>query len=167
MTMKLKTHRQTKMETTVNLILFDIDGTLANGEQRVHLIKEQGWDAYFEACLGDTPFAHMQVILDALAWRTDVRIVFVSGRPERIRAKTARWLNTHYHIEPPPTGKAELYMRADGDHRPDLVIKVELLERIIYDYGKKPLMVFDDRNQVVNMWREQGIPCLQVAEGRF
>jgi len=28
-------------------------------------------------------------------------------------------------------------------------------------------MVFDDRDKVVNMWRENGIPCLQVAPGNF
>ena len=30
-----------------------------------------------------------------------------------------------------------------------------------------PDMVFDDRNQVVDMWRANGIPCLQVAPGNF
>jgi len=29
------------------------------------------------------------------------------------------------------------------------------------------LFVLDDRDQVVNMWREQGFKCLQVAEGNF
>jgi hypothetical protein len=27
--------------------------------------------------------------------------------------------------------------------------------------------VFDDRNQVVKMWREKGLTCFQVAEGNF
>jgi hypothetical protein len=33
--------------------------------------------------------------------------------------------------------------------------------------GYEPIMVFDDRNQVVKMWRERGIVCAQVAEGDF
>lgn len=27
--------------------------------------------------------------------------------------------------------------------------------------------VYDDRNQVVAMWRSIGLPCLQVADGDF
>ena len=28
-------------------------------------------------------------------------------------------------------------------------------------------MVFDDRNQVVDMWRQNGLTCFQVADGNF
>ena len=28
-------------------------------------------------------------------------------------------------------------------------------------------MVFDDRNQVVDMWRKNGLTCFQVADGNF
>ena len=28
-------------------------------------------------------------------------------------------------------------------------------------------MVFDDRNQVVDMWRKNGLTCFQVADGDF
>ena len=28
-------------------------------------------------------------------------------------------------------------------------------------------MVFDDRNQVVDMWRKSGLTCFQVADGDF
>ena len=28
-------------------------------------------------------------------------------------------------------------------------------------------MVFDDRNQVVDMWRQNGLTCFQVADGDF
>jgi hypothetical protein len=28
-------------------------------------------------------------------------------------------------------------------------------------------MAFDDRNSVVKMWRDLGIPCAQVADGDF
>ena len=27
--------------------------------------------------------------------------------------------------------------------------------------------VFDDRDKVVQMWRENGVPCFQVAKGDF
>jgi len=28
-------------------------------------------------------------------------------------------------------------------------------------------MVFDDRQQVVDMWRQNGLTCFQVADGNF
>jgi hypothetical protein len=28
-------------------------------------------------------------------------------------------------------------------------------------------MAFDDRSQVVKMWRKRGVPCAQVADGDF
>ena len=57
-------------------------------------------------------------------------------------------------------------MRKEGDHRPDHIIKLELLAQIRSD-GFEPIMAFDDRNSVVKMWRDAGIPCAQVAEGDF
>lgn len=31
----------------------------------------------------------------------------------------------------------------------------------------KDVEAFDDRQQVVDMWRDNGVPCAQVAPGRF
>ena len=56
-----------------------------------------------------------------------------------------------------------LYMRKDGDTRPDYVIKPELVKDFIDDI----YMVFEDRDQVVKMWRDLGITCLQVANGDY
>jgi hypothetical protein len=57
-------------------------------------------------------------------------------------------------------------MRPANDHRQDNFIKFEILEQIRHEYGE-PFMVFDDRDQVVNMWRENGVRCMQVAPGDF
>lgn len=61
----------------------------------------------------------------------------------------------------------ELHMRRTGDERPDAVVKRELFERCVqpaYDV----VAVFDDRNSVVAMWREElGLTVFQVAEGNF
>jgi hypothetical protein len=61
---------------------------------------------------------------------------------------------------------SKLYMRPAKDHRPDYIIKVELLQQIRKDYGE-PFMWFDDRNQVVDAIRAEGVRVLQVAEGNF
>ena len=52
------------------------------------------------------------------------------------------------------------------DSRKDSIVKQEIYEMCIKD-KYNVLFVLDDRDQVVNMWREQGLKCLQVAEGNF
>ena len=37
----------------------------------------------------------------------------------------------------------------------------------LIDSPDEILFVLDDRSQVVKMWRELGLTCLQVADGNF
>lgn len=145
-------------------IIYDIDGTIANGDHRLHLIKTapKQWDAYFDLCAGDAPIAHMIDLVRALD--RDFVSVFATGRAERCRRQTESWLIEHRAY----TGRypLRLYMRADGDHRNDDILKIEMLARIRAD-GLEPVMVFEDRKRVVDAWRAAGIPCAQVAEGDF
>jgi hypothetical protein len=55
-------------------------------------------------------------------------------------------------------------MRKIGDFRPDEVLKKEWLDEVGPENIK---MIFDDRDKVVKMWRDNGITCLQVAPGNF
>ena len=151
--------------------LIDIDGTLADCEHRRWVLEEKrpytNWDLFFSLAVDDKPFKHMQTLLDALEARDFETgepqnvIIYVSGRPERCRQLTEGWLRRHGF----PEGDG-LCMRADGDHRPDTIIKKELLDQIRAD-GYEPTMAFDDRTSVVKMWRDNGVPCAQVAQGDF
>lgn len=73
---------------------------------------------------------------------------------------TEKWL---YDNQIPYDG---LRMRALGDYRADNIVKKEILDQFLEE-GVNPTVVFDDRNQVVEMWRENNIPCIQVAKGNF
>ena len=60
-----------------------------------------------------------------------------------------------------------LLLRTDKDFRKDALIKREIYERHIADLYDV-VMVFDDRDQVVAMWRDElGLTCFQVAPGAF
>lgn len=59
-----------------------------------------------------------------------------------------------------------IYMRKTGDRRPDDVVKEEMIQRM-RDDGLEPYVVFEDRKRCVDMWRRNGITCLQCAEGDF
>lgn len=57
-------------------------------------------------------------------------------------------------------------MRSDGDDRRDDIVKKELYDNHIKGkYNVK--YVFDDRSRVIDMWRKEGLRCLQVQAGNF
>lgn len=142
--------------------LFDLDGTLFDLEHRLHHIQKdpKDWDAFFRACVDDKPISHMMSIARRLRQPRDgIEVVYISGRSDVVWKETRKQLKQYALYGP-------LYMRKAGDHRPDYKVKFELLQAVKRD-GYEPIMAFDDRSQVVQMWRENGIPCAQVAEGDF
>ncbi|WP_440616208.1 phosphatase domain-containing protein [Cysteiniphilum sp. 6C5] len=77
-----------------------------------------------------------------------------------IFSKTEQWLIWH---EIPFD---RLIMRKGKDNRKDAIIKKEILG-LLRQEGKEILFAVDDRQQVVDMWRENGITCLQCDIGDF
>ena len=53
-------------------------------------------------------------------------------------------------------------MRPFGDRRKDLIVKKELYMNHIHN-NYDVICVFEDRQSVVDMWRELGLLCCQVA----
>lgn len=141
--------------------IFDIDGTLADLSHRLPHIQKQpkDWRAFFAACGNDAPIPHIIKLAQDI-WSGGSKIIYVSGRSDECRAATEEWLKRHSL----PPGK--VFMRREGGHRHDDIVKAELLAELRSD-GFDPVMAFDDRNRVVAQWRASGIPCAQVAEGDF
>jgi hypothetical protein len=87
-------------------------------------------------------------------------VILMSGREDKFRPETERWLNANDVVY------SMLLMRKTGDFRKDAIVKRELYETHIK--GKyQVFFVLDDRDQVVTMWREQGLVVFQVADGDF
>jgi len=92
------------------------------------------------------------------------RVVFCSGRTEACRDATEAWLAEHiWHRN---VLLSPLFMRPAGDMRKDSVVKAELFDRHIRSEWDVTC-VFDDRDQVVQMWRSLGLTVFQVADGAF
>ena len=89
----------------------------------------------------------------------DYRIWILSGRSDATQQATIDWLSdndVHYdHLVMRPQN--HLYM-------PDNDLKQMWLDNIGVD---NVAMVFDDRQQVVDMWRKNGLTVFQVADGNF
>ena len=144
------------------LVVFDIDGTLANIEHRLDYVrsKPKNWKAFDAGIPNDKvnlPVAEVFWALDATDQHT---IILASGRNERSRQATENWLRKNSL-----NAYDKLYMRKADDFRGDDIVKQEILDEIIADYGKKPDMVFDDRPRVVRMWRDNGIFVFNVYQG--
>lgn len=83
-------------------------------------------------------------------------LLVVSGRDEKYRNATARWLRSK------EVSRDSLYMRPKGDTRHDAAVKYEIAQRIVEDYNV--LGVFDDRSRVVQMWRTAGFKTFHVED---
>jgi len=146
------------------IIAFDLDGTLANIEHRLHFIKgddkPKDWRSFFAACVYDEPITTLLCLVRELA--TGNYIEVWSGRSDEIRPQTEFWLAQH-GLKWAKGNR--LRMRKSGDYRPDHVVKAEWLDAI--DPPERPHLAFDDRQQVVDMWRSKGVLCCQVAPGDF
>ena len=145
-------------------VIVDIDGTMANIEHRLPLIRKGGhtdWERFQRECIDDEPIVDTIKIVQCL--RTWFIVTLVTGRMEFVRPQTKEWLEKH------SVPYDNLFMRSDGDTRPDFEVKKDILEQdIIPIFGKENIMcAIDDRQQVVDMWRREGIMCWQVADGDY
>lgn len=142
-------------------IMVDIDGTLALSESR----NVYDGSKLYE----DTPFAHV-VTLVKLLMAAGHDLIIMSGREDKWRADTMRWLKDKTGLEPyafrNPDECTAFFMRKTGDGRPDTVVKQELYEahvKGVYDVR----YVIDDRPCVCSMWRDQGLVVLQLDDRPF
>lgn len=138
-------------------VIFDIDGTLSDPTHRLYHVKTKpyNWPAFFDAMGADGLHEPISDLLARL--KPTAKILLTTGRPETHRAQTEEWLARH-GIE-----FDGLYMRSAQDYRPDHVIKSQILDGILAD-GYEVLFVVDDRQSVVDMWRERGLTCLQCRK---
>ena len=146
------------------IVIFDLDGTLALIDKRRAIsTKPNGkmdWDIFFNPKnisldIPNDDVVHMAKILSSDGYR----IWILSGRSDVTHQATVDWLNKHDiwfdHLVMRPQN--HLYM-------PDNDLKQMWLDTIGVD---TVAMVFDDRNQVVDMWRKNGLTTFQVADGDF
>ena len=140
-----------------NVVIVDIDGTLADVQHRLHFIKGPGkkdWKQFFRSAPKDSPIDIVVRWVNNLA--PEYEAILITGRPDDYRRDTEAWLQQH------GIGYSKLYMRRAGDHRPDTVVKQELLDRVGRD---RVAFVIDDRPPVCDMYRDCGMRVFQVSSG--
>ena len=138
-----------------------MDGTLCDVRSVSHFVERpssgglfrRDFEAFHSGSLECPPFPAVVELLRNL--RNDGHLVLVvSAREARWAFLTALWLEEH------AIAYDEMFLRANGDYRPDAVIKRDIAERISRRF--RPRLAIDDRDEIIEVWRSFDIPSAKV-----
>lgn len=141
---------------TDKVVIFDIDGTLADTTHRLHYIyppagQKKNWGKFFAEAKNDPLIPHVAELVRMYRIRGHIPYL-VTGRPESMRADTEEWLLNH------GIRYSMLLMRPLGDHRPDYIVKEEIIKP--HFDPEDVICAYEDRLHVAEMWRKLGIPVM-------
>ncbi|MGH9066869.1 MAG: hypothetical protein ACRD0J_05180 [Acidimicrobiales bacterium] len=141
-------------------VVLDMDGVLSDATGRQGLVRggRRDWDAFFDACGGDTLVeegARLAELLDpALA------VVVLTGRPQRVEDLTAAWLDSHglrWDL---------LVMRDFGDYSAARAFKARAVGEL-RAYGFDLRLAVEDDRRNLEMFTGMGVPCLYLHSGYY
>jgi hypothetical protein len=156
----------TSVTHTSQTVIFDLDGTLALIDARRDLAtknRTMDWDVFSDPINISLDKPNWPVINTLKALSSTFNIGILSGRDDITYDATCDWLFEHGVN---PNHLDFFLMRPHGDYTPDDILKKQWLDQLI-DEGHNIICVYDDRDKVVKMWRENNIPCFQVNYGDF
>jgi len=144
----------------MDTIIFDFDGTLCDISHRLHHIKgpQKNWDAFYADCDKDVPKPHIIAMLNA-SLEQGYNVEIWTGRTEAVLEKSHKWL---YKNGVPGFRKESLCMRPPGNYTPDHILKKEWLDEFMSYNAYAPLCVFEDRQRVIDMWKDNNVLCFPV-----
>ena len=138
--------------------VFDFDGTIANINHRVKFIKKpyangkKDYKRFFEECRNDRP---IEWVIDIMRLLPRESIYILSGRNSNVIVESIKWLeenNVPYN---------KLYMRYRTNREDDDILKLRMIDNGLKD---RIQWIIDDRQRVVDMWRENGLNVLQCSK---
>ena len=153
-------------------IICDMDGTLA-------LMKGKRTPFEYNKCHRDEPNHIIIAAVLSMKKMYNCKLIIVSAREQIVYDKdvcvldgkymnstddrTIWWLNNWLGKD----NWDKLFLRETGNHRKDRYVKYDLYKEKIYPHYEV-ICVYDDRDQVVEMWRHgANLTCFQVADGKF
>lgn len=139
--------------------IFDIDGTLANMNHRMHHIQEgnNDWKKFMdpELVAKDVPYERGIQLCKRL-YEQGANILFVTGRNEGLRKVTSEWLNNHLGHK---LHESYLQMRPLDDYRVASVYKNGVLKKFLKEskiLGSSGL-AFDDDDYMTSVYERYGL----------
>jgi hypothetical protein len=139
-------------------VLVDMDGTLADVSSIRHFLQQPKGKKDFESFHANSvdcpPHEWVAARVRGL-YEEGFHVLIVTARQEKWLYHTLIWLqeNTIWFDG--------IYMRSNGDFRPDYEIKADLLDRIRRG-GYEPILAFDDNPAIIRLWEENDIATVIV-----
>ena len=172
------------------MIIFSLDGVLADCEHRRHLVDwhktdysipycnwQPDYQAYNEACDKDEVVEPIAVVLRRFEREREIQIW--SDRPESLRQKTLDWIFYSGIAFP---NNITLKLRPIGDTTPEHQLKEKWLDENIemingkrhcrnqgcnhYKCGNPIDFVFESDPKSIEMWKRRGVFVFDVNQGR-
>lgn len=137
-------------ESKMNVMVFDIDGTLSDSSHR-HIFSDNDEEIY-----NDKVIKAVQTICNS---NYPEQIIFVSGRSEKYHDVTEKWIKDKVFCN---NNAPLIYMRKSGDMRKDTIVKEEIFREISKDFNI--LYAIDDRLSVTRHLRKLGIFVLNCNQ---
>lgn len=145
---------------TKGVIIVDLDGTLADGMHRLHLLPTkdlhltESWSEFNRAASGDAPIQDTIDVVNGL-WVSGFAVIILTGRSDEVETDTLIWLDKHR------VKYDHLIMRRSRDNRKDTIIKEEVLRAIGLDMI---VACWDDSPNVIAHLRGLGLTVYQVID---
>jgi phosphoglycolate phosphatase-like HAD superfamily hydrolase len=139
-------------------VVFDLDGVLSDATRRQHYLEwpRRDWETFFEECGEDELIAEVARVLECLD--PGLRVVLLTARPIRVQHQTLGWLK-RYDLR-----WDLLVMRDWGDYMAAPSFK-RLTVRELRDYGLDLRLAFEDDQRNVDMFHDEGVPCVYIHSG--
>lgn len=139
------------------VVIFDIDGTLADNHERQKFIMAtpKDWKNYNLNIPNDVP--RWEIVKKLCNWHQYANIALFTGRGEENRKETEEWLKK-YDI-----AYDWLVMRPTGIYIEDSIIKKEMFNK--FPMKDRVVLIYDDRPVVIRMWRSLGLDVIDVGSG--
>ena len=139
-------------------VVVDIDGVLSDATRRQHYLEwpRRDWETFFAECGEDELIAEVARVLECLD--DGLRIVLLTARPIRVQAQTLAWLQ-RYELR-----WDLLVMRDWGDYMAAPSFK-RLTVHELRDYGFELRLAFEDDQRNVDMFHDEGVPCVYIHSG--
>ena len=154
------------------LVVFDLDGTLADVTHRLHYIRpnppidpvtgkkvKRRFDLFHHACVDDGVVEPVAYLYRQFVANPDVTVIVLSGRDAATLDKTKQWFVDNDLPMPD-----DMILKNGDQHARDVDQKRAIADQLERRYGRKIDMVFEDRQRVVAMWKERGTFVMDVLQ---
>lgn len=140
------------------VVIADMDGTLSLNTSGRPFYGEGAAEGMLTDSINNNVADAVRAVCDG----ANAELIVLTGREDtpEIRQATYDWLGKNWLLPD------KLLMRPKGDYSPAQECKRTIYKNYI-EGNYNVLVVFDDSQKCVDMWREEGLTCLQPNDGKF